>query len=73
MGSIPIRFRQSISSLMPRKRPRKKPKTFSAAKEVRRQAREIIGSVPPTRVLKDKRQKPPKHKKRLEDETLLQT
>ena len=65
MGSIPIRFRQFISSM-----PRKRPKKFSAAKEVRRQARTLFGSPPPTKVVKDKRRKPPKHKKRVvEQET----
>ena len=67
MGSIPIRFRQSIASM-----PRKRPKKFSAAKEVRRQAREMQGTPPPTKVIKDRRRKPPKHKKKLVEETLLQ-
>ena len=49
--------------------PRKRPKKFSAAKEVRRQARTLIGAPPPTRVLKDKRHKPPKHKKKLDEES----
>jgi len=64
MGSIPIRFRQSIPAM-----PRKRVKKFSAAKEVRRQARTLIGSPPPTKVVKDKRRKPPKHKKKLEEES----
>jgi hypothetical protein len=51
---------------MPRKRsskksPKKKP--FSAAAEARRQARELLGTPPPTRVIPNKRHKPPKHKK----------
>jgi hypothetical protein len=46
----------------------KRPKKFSAVKETRRQARELLGTPPPTRVEKDTRRKPPKHKKRqLED------
>ena len=49
--------------------PRKRPKKFSAAKEVRRQARALIGAPPPTRVLKDKRRKPPKHRKKLDEES----
>ena len=49
--------------------PRKRPKKFSAAKEVRRQARTLIGAPPPTRVLKDKRRKPPKHKKEIVEES----
>jgi len=54
---------------MPRKRPRKKPKTFRAATEIRRQARELQGAPPPTRVIQDKRRKPPKHKKEMLEET----
>ena len=58
---------------MPRKRSRKKSskrkKTFSAATEVRRQAREFVGAPPPTRVIPDKRDKPPKHKKKELEET----
>jgi hypothetical protein len=56
---------------MPRKRSRKKSpkkKIFSAATEVRRQARELQGTPPPTRVIPNKRHKPPKHKKKLEEE-----
>ena len=56
---------------MPRKRSRKKSpkkKTFRAATEARRQARELQGTPPPTRVIPDKRSKPPKHKKKLEEE-----
>ncbi|MGH9786542.1 MAG: hypothetical protein ACRD88_20420 [Terriglobia bacterium] len=53
---------------MPRKRPRKKLKKFSAATEVRRQARELVGAPPPTQVIPDKRRKPPKHKKSLVDQ-----
>jgi hypothetical protein len=42
----------------------KKPKkTFQAGREARRVAREIVGTPPPARILKDKRAKPPKHKK----------
>ena len=50
---------------MPRKRFQKKSKkkAFSAATEARRQARELQGAPPPTRVIPDKREKPPKHKK----------
>ena len=57
---------------MPRKRSQKKShkkKTFSAATEVRRQARELQGAPPPTRVIPDKRSKPPKHRKELLEET----
>ena len=53
---------------MPRKRPRKRLKKFSAATEVRRKARELVGAPPPTRVIPDKRRKPPKHKKELLEE-----
>ena len=55
---------------MARKTKRKpKRKTFSAAAEVRRQARELQGTPPPTRVIPDKRRKPAKHKKELLEET----
>ena len=42
---------------------RKPRKVFQAGREARRVAREIVGSPPPARILKDKRAKPPKHKK----------
>jgi hypothetical protein len=44
----------------------KKPKPFKNSVEVRRQARLRVGSPPPAQVLTDKRDKPPKHKKRIE-------
>lgn len=56
---------------MTRKRSDKKPsarKPFRAATEVRRQARELQGTPPPTRVIPDKRRKPPKHRKDLLEE-----
>ena len=55
------------ATAMPSK-PRKPKKKFRAATEVRRQAREVIGTPPPTRVEPNRRRKPPKHKKRLEEE-----
>ncbi len=48
--------------------PRKKPKKFSATKEVRRRARAALGLPPPSRRVEDRRHKPPKHKKKLEEE-----
>ena len=49
--------------------PTRRPKTFSASKEVRRRARKAVGTPPASRVDQDQRRKPPKHKKRLiEDE-----
>ena len=51
----------------PKRKPKKK--TFRAATEVRRQARELQGAPPPTRVIPDKRRKPPKHRKELLEET----
>jgi len=55
---------------MPPKRPtpRKPKKRFQAGREARRIAREIIGVPPPARVVKDKRTKPPKHKKPLREQ-----
>ena len=49
----------------------KRPKKFSAPAETRRQARELLGTPPPTRVEKDVRRKPPKHKKLPLDDALL--
>jgi len=56
---------------MTRTRSRKKSsarKPFRAATEARRQARELQGTPPPTRVIPDKRRKPPKHKKKALEE-----
>ena len=47
----------------------RRPKKFSAAKEARRRARATLGSPPATRVIPDKRRKPPKHKKKLLEES----
>ena len=49
----------------------KRPKKFSAPKETRRQAREVLGTPRPTRVEQDVRRKPPKHKKKPLEDTLL--
>ena len=49
------------------RRGKKRKKTFSAGKEVRRQARERLGTPPATRVEPNRRRKPPKHKKRSEE------
>jgi hypothetical protein len=47
---------------------KKKRKTkFTAAKEARRRARLAAGTPPTERVIPDKRRKPPKHKKPIED------
>ena len=63
MGSIPIRFRQSMPS-----KPKKPKRQFRASTEVRRQARALLGTPPATRVEQDRRRKPPKHRKKLEEE-----
>jgi len=47
--------------------PRKRVPKFSAAKEARRRARAVLGTPPATRVVADRRLKPPKHKKKLAD------
>jgi hypothetical protein len=47
-------------------RKKRKP-TFTAAKEARRRARLAAGSPPSARVIPDKRRKPPKHKKALDE------
>jgi hypothetical protein len=44
---------------------------FTAVKEAKRQAREAAGSPPPLRVISDKRQKSPKHKKPLQEENAV--
>jgi hypothetical protein len=43
--------------------PKKRKKKFTAAKEAKRVAREVLGRPPAGRVIADKRHKPPKHKK----------
>ncbi len=50
---------------------RKRKARFTAAKEARRRARELAGPPPATRVLPDKRGRPPKHKKALLEDELL--
>jgi hypothetical protein len=50
------------------RRKKAKLKKFVASKEARRQAREIAGPPPAVRVIPDKRLKPPKHKKRLQED-----
>jgi hypothetical protein len=49
---------------------KKRKKTFQAAREARRRAREIAGLPPASRVILDKRRKPPKHKKPREEAEL---
>jgi len=46
-------------------------KRFSVPKEVRRRSRKTLGPTPATRVVPDKRSKPLKHKKRIEEEENL--
>jgi hypothetical protein len=45
-------------------RKRRKPQPFRATKQVRRLAREALGSPPPSRRIERPKDKPPKHKKR---------
>ena len=58
-----LKFDDSEAAMPPKKRKTK----FTAAKEARRRARLAAGTPPVARVIADKRRKPPKHKKRLED------
>jgi len=51
--------------------PRKRKKKFTAAKEAKRVAREVMGRPPAQRVIANKRRKPPKHKKPLIDEAAM--
>jgi hypothetical protein len=50
---------------------RRKPKPFSAAKEVKRRARLAVGTPPPSQVQPDAKRKPPKHKKKEFEQELL--
>jgi hypothetical protein len=43
-------------------------KKLDAGREARRRARAVIGQPPRTRIIENKRRKPPKHKKRLIEE-----
>jgi hypothetical protein len=52
-------------------RKRKKPQ-LRVAKEARRRARQGVGLAPPQRVIVEKRFKPPKHKKQLNEDNLEQ-
>ncbi len=52
--------------MSPRKPPKKEP--FHAWKEVKRQAREQVGTPPPTKREESPRNKPLKHKKRAKEE-----
>lgn len=52
--------------MSPRKPPKKEP--FHAWKEVKRQARERVGTPPPTKREESPRNKPLKHKKRAKEE-----
>jgi hypothetical protein len=55
---------------MSRSKTKFKPRKFTAAGEARRRARELAGSPPAARVIPDKRLKPPKHKKKLVEESV---
>ena len=44
------------------------PRKFTASREARRRARENAGTPPAARVIPDKRLKPTKHKKKLQEE-----
>ena len=52
---------------MSRSKTKHKPRKFTAGNEARRRARELAGPPPAARVIPDKRLKPPKHKKKLEE------
>lgn len=58
-----LRFDDSEASVPTKKRKTK----FTAAKEARRRARLAAGTPPTERVIPDKRRKPPRHKKSLQD------
>jgi hypothetical protein len=50
-------------------RSKTKPRKFTAGGEARRRARALAGPPPAGRVIPDKRLKPPKHKKKLVEES----
>jgi len=50
---------------------KRKPKPFSASKEVKRLARLAVGTPPPSQVQPDETRKPPKHKKKELEQELL--
>ena len=58
-----LRFEESEAPIPAKKRKRK----FTAANEARRRARLAAGTPPTQRIIADKRRRPPKHKKPLED------
>ena len=58
-----LRFDESEAAMPSKKRKTK----FSAAKEARRRARLAAGTPPTERVIPDKRRKPPKHKKPIQE------
>jgi Domain of unknown function DUF488 len=62
-GQAELRFEESEAAMPSKKRKTK----FTAAKEARRRARLVAGSPPVERVMADKRRKPPKHRKPLQD------
>ncbi len=56
-----------FEQFMSRSKTKNKPRKFTAGTEARRRARELAGPPPAARVIPDKRLKPPKHKKKLEE------
>lgn len=58
-------FGMPLVKIMPGRK--RKLKKFNAGGEARRRARELAGPPPAARVIPDKRLKPPKHKKGLEE------
>lgn len=62
-GQVELKFEESEAAMPSKKRKTK----FTAAKEARRRARLAAGSPPVERVIADKRRKPPKHRKPLQD------
>jgi hypothetical protein len=66
-GQAELRFDESGSNKGQAMAPKKRKPKFTAANEARRRARLAAGTPPAARVIPDKRRKPPKHKKPLED------
>ena len=66
-GQAELRFDESDTNQGQAMAPKKRKPKFTAANEARRRARLAAGTPPAARVIPDKRSKPPKHKKALED------
>ena len=65
-----MRGRRENSTPVAKKRKKKQREEFGAVERARLGAREAVGMPPPTRRVPARKEKPPKHKKRLIEEEL---